>query len=205
MSDFVAAYSYFDNGILFLRKKHWEEHYELSLELFDMAATCALTNGDIVNLELLCNQVIAHGRSYEDKLNVMYFVTCAMAFSSRLPEAIEKGLDILAKLGIELRGHESSLRVCVQETKDLLSVYTNDEILNTRQMTDPTMTKAIQFLGKLEVMASQSMPKLFPHVTQQIIQLSILHGMSPVSPIGFVHLGSYIAKLGDISEGATAM
>jgi hypothetical protein len=31
--------------------------------------------------------------------------------------------------------------------------------------------------------------------------ISLLHGMSPVSPIGFVHLGSYTAKLGDINEG----
>eukprot|EP00986_Skeletonema_menzelii_P016812 scaffold16024_cov145-Skeletonema_menzelii.AAC.1 len=46
MSDFEAAYSYFDNGITFLRKKHWEEHYSLSLELFDLAAGCSLTNGD---------------------------------------------------------------------------------------------------------------------------------------------------------------
>ena len=86
MSDFVLAYSYFDNGISFLRKKHWEEHYTLSLELFDLAAKCALTNGDIVSLKLLSEQVIAYVRSYEDKLNVLYLVTCALTFSSKLPE-----------------------------------------------------------------------------------------------------------------------
>eukprot|EP00984_Skeletonema_dohrnii_P030530 scaffold22078_cov84-Skeletonema_dohrnii-CCMP3373.AAC.5 len=69
MSDFVAAYSYFDNGISFLRKKHWEEHYELSLKLFDLAAKCALTNADYTSLKLLSEQVIAYGRSYEDKLS----------------------------------------------------------------------------------------------------------------------------------------
>eukprot|EP00984_Skeletonema_dohrnii_P031428 scaffold23913_cov67-Skeletonema_dohrnii-CCMP3373.AAC.1 len=69
MSDFVAAYSYFDNGISFLRKKHWEEHYELSLKLFDLAAKCALTNADYTSLKLLSEQVIAYGQSYEDKLS----------------------------------------------------------------------------------------------------------------------------------------
>ncbi|KAK1742112.1 putative AAA ATPase [Skeletonema marinoi] len=201
MSDFVAAYSYFDNGISFLRKKHWEEHYALSLELFDLAAKCALTNGDIVSLKILSEQVIAYGRSYGDKLNVLYSTTCALAFSSKLPESIDKGLDILANLGIELRGCRSSMEACVQETKDLLSAYTDDEILNTRPMTDPTMIIAMKFLGKLEIGMSQIMPKSAPFVMQQIIQLSLLHGMSPVSPIGFVHLGSYMAKLGDISEG----
>ena len=201
MSDFVLAYSYFDNGISFLRKKHWEEHYTLSLELFDLAAKCALTNGDIVSLNLLSEQVIAYVRSYEDKLNVLYLVTCALTFSSKLPESIEKGIDILANLGIDLRGCRSSMETCVQETKYLLSVYTDDEILNTRQMTDPTMIMAMKFLGKLELGMAQIMPESAPRVMQRIIQLSLLHGMSPVSPIGFVHLGSYKAKLGDINEG----
>ena len=42
MSDFFAAYSFFDSGISYLRKGHWQDHYELSLELFNLAARCAL-------------------------------------------------------------------------------------------------------------------------------------------------------------------
>eukprot|EP00984_Skeletonema_dohrnii_P031153 scaffold23279_cov67-Skeletonema_dohrnii-CCMP3373.AAC.1 len=60
---------------------------------------------------------------------------------------------------------------------------------------------AMKFLGKLETGMTQIMPKSAPYVTQRIIQLSLSDGMSPVSPIGFVHFGSYIAKLGDISGG----
>jgi len=202
MSDFRAAYSYFDYGISFLWKNHWDEHYDLSLELFDLAAKCALVNGDLISLNVLSEQVLKKAHSLEDKLNVTYFVTCSLAYSSRLPESIEKGLDILSKLGIELRGHESrGIEACVQETKALLSAYTDDEILNTRRMTDRTMIMAMKFLGKLELGMTQIMPKTAPYVAQQIIQLSLDHGMSPVSPIGFVHFGSHMAKLGDISGG----
>jgi predicted ATPase len=200
MSDFVLAYSYFDNGISFLRKKHWEEHYRLSLELFDLAARCALTNGGIVSLKLLSEQVIAYGRSYEDKLNVLYLVTCSLAFSSKLPESIEKGLDILTNLGIDLQESRST-EACIQETTTLLSTRTDDEILNTRQMTDPTMIMAMKFLGKLGTSMTMIMPRSVPFVTQKMIELSLAKGMSPMSPIGFVYYGSYTAKLGDISEG----
>jgi len=95
------------------------------------------------------------------------------------------------------------MEACVQEMKDLLSAYTDDEILNTRRMTDPTMIMAMKVLGKLETGMTQIMPKSAPYVTQHIIQLSLDHGMSPVSPIpiGFAHFGSYMAKLGDISGG----
>jgi len=201
MSHFEVAYSYFDHGITFLRKKHWEEQYTLSLELFNLAAKCAFANGDVISLKLLSQQVMKKASSFEDTLNVTYFVTCSLAYSSKLPESVEKGLDILSQLGIELRGCGSSVEDCVQETKDLLSAHTDDELLNTRRMTDPTKIMAMKFLGKLMVGMAQIMPKSVPYVAQRIIQLSLDHGMSPVSPVGFVHLGSYTAKLGDISGG----
>jgi hypothetical protein len=174
----------------------------LSLELFNLAAKCALTNGDIVSLNLLSQQVLRMTQPFEDKLDVLYYTMCALAVSSKLPESIEKGLDILSKLGIELRGCESrGMAACVQETTDLLSAFTDDEILNTRRMTDTTMIMAMKFLGKLETGMTQIMPETAPYVAQRIIQLSVDHGMSPVSPIGFVHFGSYMAKLGDIRGG----
>jgi len=130
MSDFEAAHSYFDCGISFLRdfdcgisflrENHWDEYYDLSLELFNLAAKCTLVNGDLVDLNVLSKQVLKYGRSFQDKLNVMYFVMCSLAYSSRLRESIENGLDILSKLGIELREHGSSVETCVQETKDFL-------------------------------------------------------------------------------------
>ncbi|KAL7428984.1 hypothetical protein ACHAXM_001499 [Skeletonema potamos] len=202
MSDFEAAYSYFDNGISFLRKKHWKEHYTLSLELFNLAAKCAHTNGDAISLNLLSEQVLRESQTFEDTLDVLYFTTCSLAYSSKLHESIEKGLEILSKLGIELKGHGSkSMEACVRETKHLLSGYADDEILNTRRMTNPTMIMAMKFLRNLETGMMQIMPKSVPNVTQKIIELSINHGMSPVSPVGFVHLGSYMAKLGDIRGG----
>lgn len=202
MSDFRAAYSYFDNGITFLRKKHWEEHYALSLQLFDLAAKCALANSNMTSLNVLSQQVLEKSKSFEDKLNVMYCVMCALASSFKLPESIDRGLNILAKLGIDLRGCELiSAEACLQETKDLLSRYTIYEILNTKQMTDPTMIMAMKYLGKLGTSMLQIMPKSVPHVSQRIIQLSLSHGLNPVSPLGFVHYGSHLAKLGDIDGG----
>eukprot|EP00984_Skeletonema_dohrnii_P018848 scaffold8915_cov95-Skeletonema_dohrnii-CCMP3373.AAC.1 len=199
MSDYETAYSYFDSGISYLRKKHWQEHYALSLELYTLAAKCALTNGDHTSLKLLSDDVAAKAHFFEDKLDVLYFETCALAYSSRLTESIEKGLDILSKLGIEVQGTNVEARV--QEMKDLLSSHTDDEILNSKQMTDPTMIIAMKFLGKLETGMTQIMPKSVPYVTFKIIELSLTHGMSPVSPLGFGYYGSYLAKQGNINDG----
>ncbi|KAL3778189.1 hypothetical protein ACHAWO_013062, partial [Cyclotella atomus] len=37
MSEFSSAFNYFDNGISFLRKRHWQEEHALSLELYNLA------------------------------------------------------------------------------------------------------------------------------------------------------------------------
>jgi len=160
MSDYETAHLYFDCGISFLRKKHWEEHYTLSLELFSLAARCSLTNGDHTSMKILIAEVVAKAQSFEDKLDVLYFETCALASSSRLADSIEQGLDILSKLGIKVDG--ANVEACVQETEDILSAYTDDELLNSKQMTDPTMIMAMKFLGKLEFGMTLIMPKSVP-------------------------------------------
>jgi hypothetical protein len=48
---------------------------------------------------------------------------------------------------------------------------------------------------------TQTEPRSVPFVTQQIIELSLAKGMSPMSPVGFVHFGALISKRGDISNG----
>jgi len=130
----------------------------------------------------------------------MYFATCALAYALRLPDSIQQSLNILTKLGIDLRLLRRT-EESVQETKMLLSTLSDEEILNTRQMTDPTMIIAMKFLAKLEIGMSQTKPGSVPFVTQKIIELSLANGMSPMSPVGFVYFGSYLAKAGDISEG----
>eukprot|EP00984_Skeletonema_dohrnii_P017276 scaffold7833_cov101-Skeletonema_dohrnii-CCMP3373.AAC.1 len=200
MSDFGAAYSYFNHGISFLQEGHWQEHYDLSLRLFELAAKCALAIGDIASMKLHSEQVVKEARSFEDALNVMYFSTCALAYSSRLPDSIQKSIEILTKLGIDLQESRST-EACVQETIKLLTTRTVEEILNTRQMTEPTMIIALKFLAKLEFGMTQIKPRLVPFVTQKIIELSLAKGMSPMSPIGFVYFGAFISKRGDISSG----
>eukprot|EP00985_Skeletonema_marinoi_P011411 scaffold5430_cov122-Skeletonema_marinoi.AAC.1 len=180
MSDFGAAYSYFNHGISFLQEGHWQEHYDLSLRLFELAAKCALAIGDLASSMLHSEQVMKEARSFEDALNVI--------------------IGVLTNLGIDLQESRST-EACVQETITLLTTRTDEDLLNTRQMTEPTMIITLKFLAKLELGMTQTKPRSVPFVTQQIIELSLAKGMSPMSPIGFVYFGSLISKRRDISSG----
>ena len=73
MSDFVSAHAFADHGISFLRKRHWQEHYNLSLHLVEAASKCALVTGDVVGLKLLSDQIQRYAKNFQDKLNSLYY------------------------------------------------------------------------------------------------------------------------------------
>ena len=59
----------------------------------------------------------------------------------------------------------------------------------------------MKFLARLEVSFLMIKPDSQPITTLKMVQLSIAHGMSPVSPIGFVFFGQLLARLGYIQDG----
>ena len=203
MSDFSSALSFFDNGISFLRKRHWQEQYDLSMKLFNSANKCALITGDLVTLKLLSEQIMTFAESFEDKLDAMYNTVCALAYASQIPKSVDSSISILAQLGEELPQSfsESDTKQIIEQTKVMLQGFTDDQLIEYKMMEDPAKKAAMKFFGKLEVSLKQIKPDLQPIVTLKMVQLSIAHGMSPFSPLGFVHFGQLVAKLGDIQEG----
>mmetsp|Transcript_32408 Transcript_32408/g.58578 ORF Transcript_32408/g.58578 Transcript_32408/m.58578 type:complete len:391 (-) Transcript_32408:18-1190(-) len=68
-------------------------------------------------------------------------------------------------------------------------------------MEDPSKIMAMKFLARLELLVLLIRPSLLPIVTIKMVQLSIKHGMSPMSPVGFTYYGMLLARLGNIREG----
>ena len=76
MSDFFSAYSFFNHGISFLGRGHWTDHYDLSLELFNLAVKCALMNADHESVKVLTSQVMHNAKCFEDKCEaISYTIT----------------------------------------------------------------------------------------------------------------------------------
>ena len=95
MSDFANAHSFFDHGISFLRKNHWDDHYKLSLDLYNGAAKSAFAIGDLTSLTMVSAQIINRAKTIEDQLEVLYITVCALTYALKLPEAVEKARSIL--------------------------------------------------------------------------------------------------------------
>lgn len=204
MSDFVLALEFFERGINFLYNDHWDEDYEFTLELFDCAAKCAYAIGDHEKLKLLSNQVLASARSFEGKLNVLCHTINLLCDASLLDKAIEKCTWLLSMLGVEFSwasSRDTTLNL-VEKMRSILSGHSNEYLLQYKKMIDHSKIIAMKVLSRLKITLVVSRPDFSPVVTLQMVELSLKHGMSPMSAIGFVYLGSMLASLGHMREGS---
>ena len=203
MSDFKAAYSFFDNGISFLQKKHWQQHYELSFELFCLATKCALANGDFVSLKLLSEQVLKYARVLEEKLPVLYYSICALTFTAQFAEAAEKIEAILSQLGETLPEQTSSSEMLsiVEETLVRLENYSVSELKDLKRMDNSVKKITMLFLARLHHCLFLINPAKQPIVTTKMVELTLSHGMCETSPLAFALFGSMLGKLDNIEKG----
>lgn len=202
MSDFSSAFSFFDHGMTFLRKKHWQDQYDLSLELFNLAAKCALAIHDLISLTMICGEVAGNALTFEDTLNTSFILMSAL-IHSRLSESVEFGIQVLSQLGVYIplsASREDSVQLITQ-IQSRLNRIEDATLLSYHALSDFKTITAMKFLAKLEHPIQQTNSALQPFVTIKIIQLTIDHGISPISSVGFAYFGGMLAELNDIRGG----
>eukprot|EP00804_Cyclotella_cryptica_P016343 CCRYP_009906-RA/>CCRYP_009906-RA protein AED:0.32 eAED:0.10 QI:0/0/0/1/0.83/0.85/7/0/895 len=162
MSEFHSAFNFFDNGITFLKKTHWRDHYDLSLELYELAAECALITGDMFSLTVLSDQVTKNARCFEDTLNISYICMLTLSYTSKINDALQMGLEVMSKLGEELPGSfsYSYIELQIKTKQAMLNEMSLIDLLNYRMMTDKKKIMAMKFLRRLYVVAQQVNPNL---------------------------------------------
>ena len=89
----------------------------------------------------------------------------------------------------------------IMQTPSKLSGISEDTLLRYHVLSDYKTIMVLKFLAKLGSSLQQVNPTLLPFVTIKIVELTIEHGLSQTSAIGFAYFGGMIAELGDIRGG----
>jgi predicted ATPase len=151
MSDFFSAYSFFDSGISYLRKKHWVKHYDLTLELFNLAARCAFMNAEYVSLKILTGQIMRKAKCFEDKCQAISISITLLLWSGNVHEATKVIFDMLKNLGEELPCliTPAVIQHHLDKTKSKLSGLADDSFLSYPLMVNPSKKIAMDVLPNL--------------------------------------------------------
>eukprot|EP00574_Skeletonema_japonicum_P009992 CAMPEP_0201719324 /NCGR_PEP_ID=MMETSP0593-20130828/4547_1 /ASSEMBLY_ACC=CAM_ASM_000672 /TAXON_ID=267983 /ORGANISM="Skeletonema japonicum, Strain CCMP2506" /LENGTH=767 /DNA_ID=CAMNT_0048209733 /DNA_START=171 /DNA_END=2474 /DNA_ORIENTATION=- len=205
MSDYFSAHSFFDHGISYLRKDHWSEHYDLSLELYNSAAKCALMNAEHDSVKLHTEQIMQNAKCFEDKFQAISVTVTLQNWSGNAPAAVELIKSTLSKLEEALPSvvTPAVTKLYLDETKGKLAILPDETLLCFPAMVNPSKILAVELLVRLYVSLHVSGERaLMLIIPLKVIQISLTYGMSAHSPSAFAQYGNYLATIeGDFVEG----
>ena len=205
MSDFFSAHRYFNHGISYLRSGNWNKQYDVSLELFNLAAACALMNAEHERLKMLTGEVIRHAKCFEDKFRAICISINLLFWSSKLPDAIQLVNSNLSSLGEELpvAVTQSAIHYQLDHTKTLLAGLSDETLLCVPAMSISSKIMAMELFSKqLTNYMFIGDRNAMPIILLKMVQTSLTYGMSPLSGVGFAIFGNYLALVkGEVEEG----
>ncbi|KAK1741224.1 putative AAA ATPase [Skeletonema marinoi] len=205
MSDFFSAHRFFNHGISYLQSGHWNEQYDVSLELFNLAAACALMNAEHERLRVLTGEVIRHAKCFEDKFRAICISITLLLWSSKLPEAMQQISLTLSSLGEELpvAVTQSAIHYQLDHTKTLLAGLSDETLLSYPAMSISSKIMAMELFSKQFINYTFTGDcDAMPIIPLKMVQTSLTYGMSPLSGVGFALFGNYLALAkGEVEEG----
>jgi predicted ATPase len=178
MSDFAAAFSFFDHGMSFLRKDSWKKHYDFTLELYELAAKASLAVGNNECLHLISHQVLNNAKCFDDKLDIYSTIISSLAYASKLAGALERGLDIVTKLDLDIpRDPTQDVFIHhVQRTLDMIRGLSSTDLQNYQPMKDKKRVKIMKLLSQMQLLALLVKPTIYPFIAMNMVQMSISYG-----------------------------
>jgi predicted ATPase len=191
LSSFQTAYLYLLHGLSLLGAKCWQENYLLSLGRYNAASEVAYCTANFESVNMLVKEILAHAKCFEDTLRGRATKVKWLGSSGKVNEAAAAGLEILEKLGETFPKTPTlpDVDVALKRLQKRLKGRSDESLLKLPYFTDPNKLAAMQMLNLTYLYALLGDKELAPLLGFRMVSLSLDHGLSTESCVGFVVLG----------------
>ncbi|QKQ76332.1 ATP-binding sensor histidine kinase [Nostoc sp. TCL240-02] len=200
---YVAAIEYATKGIQLLTVSSWQQCYDLTLALHDLAAEVACLSGDFRLMEQIVDEVVQNARQLLDKVKVYEVRILADVAQSNQPKAIKTALSILKLFGISFPEQPTNADITesLQQTQDVLKEKHLEYLLELPEMKDLKALAEIRILATVTAAVYQAVPELLPLIVCKQVRLSVAYGNAAVSAQAYAWYGVILCGIGEIDLG----
>lgn len=203
---YPQALQYFEKGLYVLREEDWEDQYEFILDVTINAADAAYLSGQYDKVSTLVTNLLKHSKSLIDSVKGYEIDIKTLIAQNKSLEAVELGINILKKMGIDLPLKPQKLQVMkdLLQTKFLLRNKSIDYFNELGEMKDEEKNAAMRILSDISSAAYFAVPSLVPLLVFKMVSLTVKYGLSRKSPFSFAAYG-YILSVyfNEIDKGIT--
>jgi len=195
---FHQSFEYFEAGRRLLGEDYWDKYYDLTLELHDKTAKSAYCVSSNEKMNAILDEISKHASS---PLHLVKSYSLKIKYYNdgrRFEDAINIAIHFLALLGERIvDGRCESLTTSdVSNLKKILSEMSVEKIIE-KKMVDDNVSSTLMILDDILYSCYFSNPQLLASISARIVQLSLAHGISDFSPVGFAIYGAVLTSQGD--------
>jgi predicted ATPase/signal transduction histidine kinase/tRNA A-37 threonylcarbamoyl transferase component Bud32 len=201
---YVAAREFVTVGLELLSENSWQNQYELSLNLHEMAAEFACLNGDFEEASYQIQKVLDFAQTVLDKVPVYMVQVRVLAAQNKFADSIAIAAHAITQLGIEFPSDvtPSLNEKALQDLAIKLEAKVIEDLVNLPVMTDPNMIASMKLLGMMMPTVFVVKPAFLPFVCANVVSLSLQFGNISVSGAGYTVYGMVLTTgFGQVERG----
>ncbi|MDZ7991409.1 MAG: AAA family ATPase [Nostoc sp. EfeVER01] len=202
---YQAAREYATVGLSLLSENTWQQQYEMTLALYELAAEVAMLNGNFEAMEQLIDIVIQQARSLPEKVNVYCIRIQSHISQSKLTLAIAIAQPILQQLGITFpeTPTPSDIQQEIQQIKELIGDREIADLVHLPEMTDAEKLGTLKIVNIISPAAYLTGSALYPLLNTLSVKLSIQYGNTSTSAFGYVNYGNILCNFFQVVDTGT--
>ena len=200
---YVAAIEYATKGIQLLTASGWQQCYDITLAVHNLAAEVACLSGDFRQMEQIVDEVVQNARQLLDKVKVYEVRILADVAQSQQPQAIKTALSALKLFGVLFpeQPTDADITESLQQTQDVLKGKDLADLLELPEMKDLPSLAVMRILATVTAAVYQAVPELLPLIVCKQVRLSVEYGNAAVSAQTYAWYGVILCGLGEIDLG----
>ena len=199
---YSAAFNYAKTGVELLEVESWQNQYELSLAMYQLAVELAFLNGDFAQMESWSAVILNQGKTLLDKIKAYEIQIQSFVAQNQRLKAIRVGIETLKLLGIELpvQASQADVSLAMQDFQVILNLHQIEDLLELPLMIDAISLASVDILLSIAAAAYVASPDLYILVVLQLVRLSIAKGNARGSTYGYAACGLILCGLMNLME-----
>ncbi|XXX78326.1 ATP-binding sensor histidine kinase [Sorangium sp. So ce134] len=192
-----SAAGYFAAGIGLLGPEGWTDRYELAYRLHFERAECEYLGARFDEAERLFALLLRHARTNLERADIHRVEVDLFTSKAQLDKAVERGVEGLRVLGVELSAHPTDEQVAaaLEGIWQGLEGRPIESLVDLPPLTDPTMRAALSILAVLYAPALNTDLNLVFLCNCRMVDIGLRYGNSDATALGYAYFGMFIGPL----------
>lgn len=188
---YAAACDYAVGGLVVLPGERWDTDYELTLGLHRVQVDAEYLRGDFEASQRLIEEMRPRLRTDLEQAEVLGALVVQQTLSGRYRPAINTAREALALLGVELPEEDvdATLSQELGHYTEAMDGREPQALLDLPDVTSPQTVVALRLLAALCPLGYIADPLLWRVAATKMVNLSLAHGHTPDSAVGYAFFG----------------